>query len=237
MMKRALTLIATAVLAGTACADVWELQLFWSTTGINDPNYVYFAGEMDFLPYFVPPTPVEMLAPGAYDLFLWGKVTDPNNLFYAHPEGAQIYGLDLTFEGDAAHGVNVAYRHGRPYPGRWDGNHPILLNGVMAAVTSNGILLVPYWIPDLYRYEYVDFLIGAARITGTDGQVKIMALDLADGLGIAMRDWATGEDIPDPPVLPAVVTFVPEPASLVLALVALVGRARKRPLTLAADVR
>ncbi len=228
-MKRALGLMATLLLLGTARAD-FEIQLFWSTTGINDPNYVYNTAETNFVPFFTAPTPVESLAASTYDLFLWGKVTDPNDLFFHYPDGAQIYGLDLQFAGDAAHGSNVAYRQylitaGGPH-NRWDGSLGLHLDSVMAAVSSLGIMLVPYPFYDLYRYEYVDFLIGAAQVTGEPGEFKTMSLDTADGLGIAVRDIFTGEDLPDPPVLPAIVTFVPEPASLVLALVALVGRRR-----------
>jgi hypothetical protein len=205
-MKRTLKLIVAVALAGTACADVWEIQLFWSTTGINDPNWVYNAAETNFLPYFVPPTPVYSLPAGTYDLFLWGQVTDPNDLFFHHPEGARIYGINLGFGGDATYDVSVAYCHRKLPPGayrRW-GQCCLPLNAPLGAL-SHGITFVPYPINDLYRYQFVDFLVGAARITGDAGEYKTMSLD---GIGIGMRDLGSGEDIPDPPVLPALVTFV-----------------------------
>jgi len=52
-----------------------------------------------------------------------------------------------------------------------------------------------------------------------------VALDDSDGLGIAIR-FIGMNDIPDPLVTPAVMTFVPEPSAIVSVLAA--GLLRRR---------
>jgi hypothetical protein len=207
MMKKGLFLVVVLGFVGTASAA--EINLFWSTTGISDSNLMYYTAMTDFQPWFVPPTPTTGGPAGAYDLFLWGQ-------FPADWAGYSIYGLDLQFQGNATHDVNLAYRQ----RGRWGAGPRIPLDGVMAAVTG-GIVDTP---GNLVQEDGA-FLIGIARAVGTAGQVLTMALHTTPGLGIACRD-ANGEEVPDPTVTPATFTFVPEPASVLLVVAGALIRRR-----------
>ncbi len=217
-MKRAAVLIA--ILSGVAAAGAYEIQLFWSTTGISDPNLMYSTALTNFQPAYQPPTPVSEMVGGTYDLFLWG--TFPF---------VYIRGLDLKWGpgNTAPHAQNVAYRHkwGNTSPAkRWDGSAGILLDGVMAAVTASGISWPPYRLME----PQGSFLIGAARITGAAGQHAIISLDgPTRGLGIANPRY---EQV-TPDVLPADLVFVagpvtglPEPSAVVLLIAALLLRRR-----------
>lgn len=218
-MKKALTLVVLAMVVPAMA----EIQLFWSWSGINDPSLQYSTALTNFLPAFVPWTgPVTEVDTPDVDLFLWGRFIETPTM----PSYTQIYGLDLKFEGAGEFVQSVAYRHNKTGSGaykRWDGANPILLNGVMAAVTARGIefLYQPDTNNDLsIKYDastgYSDFLIGAAKLHfNALGDVATVSLDTADGLGIAMRE-IQGPDIPDPPVLAASVTYIPEPASMLL---------------------
>jgi hypothetical protein len=209
MMKKGIILIAVLGLVGAAGA--LEINLFWSTTGINDPSLVYYTGLTNFQPAFVPPTPIIQEPPGTYDLFLWGQ-------FPPDWAGYQIYGLDLVFQGNATHDVSVAYRQRFGNFRRWDGSVGIPLDGVMATVGAGGIFYDPN-IPNL-MLPNGQALIGAAHVTGAYSQTITMALG---ALGIACRD-PNGNEV-DPIVTPATVTFVPEPATVLFVLaVALIKR-------------
>lgn len=232
-MKRALALVSLLVLVGAANA---EIQLFWSWTGMDAAN-MYNQNLTNFLPGFVPPTPVPAVLEGpdptiTVDLFLWGRFIETPTM----PSYTQIYGLDLKNTG-APMLQSAAYRQNKTGSGaykRWDGSAGINLDGVMAAVTARGVefLYLPDTNNDLsIKYPEAsgigDFLIGAAKYTLAWGDHATFELDTAlDGLGIAMR--LIGDvDIPDPPVLAADVVYVPEPASvLLLGLGALLIRRR-----------
>ncbi len=202
MMRKELVLVAVLGLVGVASAA--EINLFWSTTGISDSNLMYYTAMTDFQPWFVPPTPTTGGPAGAYDLFLWGQ-------FPADWAGYQIYGMDLQFQGNASHDVNLAYRQ----RGRYPQGPRIPLDSVMSNIT---------YTPGNLVQEDGAFLIGIAHAVGTAGEVLTMALHTAPGLGIACRD-ANGEEVPDPTVTPATFTFVPEPASVLLVFaVALIRR-------------
>ncbi len=225
-MKKALALVALLAVVGSVSAAIdpadFHIQLFWSTTG-KSGALQYSTAMTNFLP-FDAPTPVADLAPGSHDLFLWGRFVDDDDSY----SYTQIYGLDLAKSG--TFGSNVAYRQNKTGSGaykRWDGSAGIALDGVMAAVTARGIeyILPPDTNNDLYLPASKEFLIGAANVTGADGDVAVVSLDVAEGLGIAMR-WIGGEDIEDPEVYSATVTFTPEPASILLALVGLALRRR-----------
>jgi len=223
-MKKALALVVVLAVVGTASADL-AIQLFWSTTG-KTGALQYSTALTNFLP-IASATPVSSLPAGTYDLFLWGRFVDTDGA----EAYTQIYGLDLAKSGTATYGTNVAYRHNKTGAGsykRWDGSLGILLDGVMAAVTARGIEYLPasdVGNNDIYFKDTLEFLIGAANVTGAAGQNATVSLHNPPGLGIAMR-WIGGEDIPDPPVYNAFVTFTPEPASILLALAGLALRRR-----------
>ena len=221
-MRRGLVLVAILSLVGAASGA--ELTLFWSSTGISDPNLMYSTALTNFQQAYLPPTPITFLLPGTYDMFLWGA-------FPPDWQNYQIYGLDLKWGPDntAWHYPDVAYRHkwgNQASQKRWDGSTGIHLDGVMAAVMASGIT----WDTATPAYHLMQpngwFLIGAARISGQDDQVATVALDFpAPGLGIAVRD-SQGNEVPDPTVIPAYLYFTPEPASALLALVGLLTRRR-----------
>ncbi len=192
-MKKALVLVAVLALVGTATAGI---QLFWSTTGMSGAN-MYSTAETNFLPGYALPTPVTGdLAPGTYDLTLWGRITD-TDYFTTYPDGTQIYGLDLALAGTAGVGPNVAYRHKKTGAGphdRWDGSLGILLPGVMAAVTSDGIQLVPWDNNDLYEFTTIEFLIGGAQVTGVDGD-SLTASTSVDVWNIDAKSTADGKSV------------------------------------------
>jgi hypothetical protein len=93
--------------------DNGPIYLFWSTTGISDPNYVYSTALTNFLPYFVPWThPGQLsdpliLSAGTCDLFLWGQFSAGS------ADYDRIIGLDLGLinGGSATHTPGAAYRH------------------------------------------------------------------------------------------------------------------------------
>lgn len=216
-----------AALFGGARVAPGEIILFWSTSGITNTNFRYSTALTNFLPHFVPPTPVTELTAGTYDLFLWGLFIETPTM----PAGSHIYGLNLKFEGDAAVVQSVAYRQNKTGAGayrRWDGSVGLVLDDSVAAITARGIefLLPPDFNNDLYYPATQQFLFGAARVTGAVGQQKTVALEIESlSGGIAMR-WGM-IDLPDPPVFSAVVTFVPEPAAgAALVLTALLLRRR-----------
>jgi hypothetical protein len=136
---------------------------------------------------------------------------------------------------------NAAYRHKWTTPvggQRWDGTLVIRLDGVQAAVTSLGIIWDTNFTP-AQRLITVDgkFLIGTARVTGTDDQMLKINLDTrAGGVGknIARRYggyftddgvWHT-LDVTEPDVLPARLLFIPEPLSILLVLTGMLLRRR-----------
>jgi hypothetical protein len=211
-MKKVLVLVAVLSVVGVVSAA--QIDLFWSTTGISDPALMYSTALTNFQPAFVAPTPVTQLLPGTYDLFLWGQ-------FQADWAGYQIYGIDLKFEGTATHTPSVGYRQRIGAVKRWDGSAGILLDGVMAAVTAAGIVNNPGHLVQADG----KFLIGATNTTGALNDTLTMSLHTTPGLGIACRD-AEGNEVPDPTIIPATVTFVPEPASVLLALAGLLIRRR-----------
>jgi hypothetical protein len=228
MTKYLVPLVLAAVTSASA-----NIELFWSSTGINDPALRYSTAATNFLPAFVPPTPVIQVAPGTYDLFLWGRFNEDADL----PSYTQIYGLDLKWGAmsGVTIGPNVAYRHYFPeYSRRWDGSHGILLDGVMAAVTARGIMFIlpPDTNNDLYYPATHEFLIGAVQATFLQPWPTLtIELDATPpGLGIAMRHIGDG-DIPDPAVLPATLPVFPEPGGeMLLTLLAAFGmRARRGP--------
>ncbi len=227
-MKRAAFLLVVAVCL-VATAGAVDFTLFWSLTGISDPNLRYSSALTNFQPAYQPPTPVTVVMPGTVDVFLWGT-------FPTGWENYQIYGLDLKWGAGntAEHAENVAYRHkwgNQSYAKRWDGSASIPLDGVMAAVTASGII----WdtVTPAYRLMEPDgrFLIGAARVTGDPGELAVVALDPPTdglGLGFAARD-PNGNPImpPLPNFIPAQLLFYPEPASVLL-LISVVLLARRR---------
>ncbi len=160
------------------------------------------------------------LPPGSYDLYLWGKFVNQEPL-------DQIYGIQTMITGDAPYDneKSVGYRHNRTGSGaykRWDGALPIYVhNGVFAAVIARGILnstpddpLVNDLVVRPHPEDGTIFLLGIVRVE--DAQLgQTLSVELNPRLGIAIRN-ADGVTIPDPPVLPATVVFIPEPASLLL---------------------
>ncbi len=226
MSRRAI--LVTVALFGAVAAP-GEIILYWSTTGITNSSYRYSTARTNFLPYFVPPTPVTELPAGTYDLFLWGRFVEAGDL----PVWVAIFFLDLKFEGDAVHAQNVAYRHYKTGSGaykRWDNTTGILLDAEMFASVSRGIEFL--YLPDdnndlsiFHHDSYADFLVGAARLTGLGGQSKTMSLDGGDE-GIYVG-WFGGTPIPDPWVAPATIQFTPEPHVLFALLpLAMPGRRR-----------
>jgi hypothetical protein len=106
----------------------------------------------------------------------------------------------------------------------WDGSNGISLDGVMAALTARGIeyLIPPDTNNDLYYPATQEALLGAARVTGMVGQTVVMELD-SNGFGIAVRRDPQPPEWVDPEVTPAIVTFVPEPASGMCAVLVIVA--------------
>ncbi len=217
------------VLAVCAVVGVAEgrIELFWSTTGLSDTSLLYSTALTNFLP-IVSSTPVTELPAGAWDMYLWGRFVEEPDL----PTYTQIYGIDLEIQtsGSVNYGSNVAYRQNKTGFGaykRWDGTIGRPLDGVVAAVTARGIefILPPDTNSDLYFPDSHEFLFGAIHATSSGFGTLTVALDTADGLGIAVRIIG-GETIEDPLVTPAVVTFVPEPAAALLALAGLAVRRR-----------
>jgi len=213
------TLLVVALLVGVSAASA-DINLFFSSTGMSDA-LKYSTTLTNFLPGFEASTPIGATLPeGSYDLFLWGQ-------FVNEPDYNQIYGLQLQIQGSAAYDANksVIYRHNKGNPNaykRWDGALPVYVhNGVMAAVTARGIVNWTAADPvpnDLVTLpsgsEGTKFLLGVVRVEGaTAGQDLTVSLN--PQLGIAVHD-ADGVTIPDPPVNSATVSFVPEPASLLL---------------------
>lgn len=226
-MKKALTLLVVLAVVVPTMANI---ELFWSDTGLTNSALQYSTAMTNFLPIVAAPAAVtEKTVAGTYDLYLWGRFNEGADV----PSYTQIYGLDLKWENSGGTVAdNAAYRQQKLGSGaykRWDGSNGILLDGVMAAVTASGVqfILPPDTNNDLYNPATHEFLLGAAKITLTNmGDSATIALDATPpGLGIAMRYIGAG-DIPDPAVLPATVTLVPEPASL--ALLALAGLLRRR---------
>jgi hypothetical protein len=226
-MRKALVLLAVLGLVGAASADT--ITLFWSTTGISTTSpLLYSTALTNFQPVYQAPTPVPtdlngwQVAPaGSYDLFLWGQ-------FQPSWVGYQIYGLDLLWDAGstATVGSNVAYRQRVGAWKRWDGTLPILLDGVMAAVTSAGIA----WDGGANRLMDPNgmFLIGAAHVTLGIGEMLTINLDTRPGgvgKGIACRD-ADGAEVPDPIVIPARLCEIPEPLSILLVLTGMLLRRR-----------
>jgi hypothetical protein len=219
---RGTRLVSLVLLVGAVHAP-GEIILYWSTTGITNSSYFYSTAQTNFRPYFVPPTPVTELPAGTYDLFLWGRFVEADDL----PAYVFIYSLDLRFEGDAALAENAAYRHRKTGAGaykRWDNTVGIPLDGSMYAILGNGIefMYLPYTNHDLSIFHnpsdgYADFLIGAARITGAGGHFETASLDGAAGQGIGVSHF-NHEPLPDPEVVPATILFTPEPAALVAVL-------------------
>lgn len=219
--------LVLAVVAGVGVAE-GRIELFWSPTGLVNTSLLYSTALTSFLP-IVSATPVSELPFGTHDLYLWGRFVEDANM----PAYTQIYGLDLKIQvsGAAGYAEKVAYRHQPltetgPYK-RWDGSLGIPLDGIMAAVTARGIefILPPDTNLDLYFPDSHEFLVGALHATSSAEGAITVALDSADGMGISMR-YIGGDDIPDPLVTPAVVTFVPEPVGLWLVLAAVVRRRR-----------
>jgi hypothetical protein len=225
MRTRLIVLLGLLLACAPAEAGV---QLFWSTTGLADPGMTYSTALTDFRP-IVRPLPVDVLIPGSYDLFLWGRFiqnNDPNDPNYL-PMYSAVIGADLAFQGDAQHGVNVAYRHKwgtSPGQRRWDGSAGIALDGVMAAIGACGIRFTLPGDPDvdLYFSDTHEFLVGATQATGLPGQRLTM---VSDGLAI-YYPVPPGEQTPPLVAEPATVTFVPEPGAAGLVLVALSGLRR-----------
>ena len=259
-MKKALVLVAC--LGFVAAAGATQINLSWSVVPSGDPfgANLYSGALTDFKPYYSPmmgntdlytgdgpdPTSVTSLVAGSYDLFLWGdspylpewhvRSTAPTH--YTDNK-FQIYGLDLKWDATstATVGDNVVYREDDGAgTARWQGDQPIPLDGVMAAVNSAGIALDAGWGKFGTQWFHTEmswleqfsgkYLLGAAHVTGTAGQVLSMSLDTAvtGGKGIACR--LDGDEIPDPDVMPAVLTFTPEPLSFVLLLAGLALRRR-----------
>ncbi len=214
-----LLLGSVLALAGNSRAE--EFVLFWSTTGISETGLMYSTALTDFQPAYQSPTPVptdpngmQVLPAGTYDLFLWGT-------FPANWQGAQILGMDFGWQGDATHTPNAAYRHkwGGGSAKRWDGSLGIPLDGVMAAITATGIT----WTAPYHLMEPDGrFLIGAAQISGTPGQQAI--------IGQNGHIAVLPPQERDPTVVPAVVTFTPEPTNLLLLTTAslLIRRCRRQ---------
>lgn len=213
------TLLVVALLVGVSAASA-DINLFFSSTGMSDA-LKYSTALTHFKPGMVAPTPIgATLDEGSYDLFLWGQFVGQNDY-------DQIYGLQLQIEGTAAYDANksVIYRQNKGAPNaykRWDGAQAIFVhNGVMAAVTASGIFnwtssdVAPNDLVILPTgSEGTQFLLGVVRVEGaTAGQT--LSVSLNPGLGIAVRN-SDGVTIPDPAVNSASVSFVPEPASLLL---------------------
>ncbi len=215
------TLLAVALIAGVSAASA-DINLFFSSTGMSSDALKYSTALTNFLPGFTGPTPIgPTLDEGSYDLFLWGQFVNENDY-------DQIYGIQLQIQGTAAYDgtKSVIYRHNKTTPPpaykRWDGAQPVYVhNGVMAAVIARGI--VNWTSSDVNPGDLVTlptgsegtkFLLGVVRVeNATAGQELTVSLN--PQLGIAIRN-AEGVTIPDPPVNSATVTFVPEPASLLL---------------------
>ena len=212
MAKILVCVVAMGLLVDSGGVAQAEIQLFWSMTGINDPSFVYSPALANFLPYFVPPVPVTQLAPGTYDLFLWGRFVenyDPNDPNFL-PAFTRIDVMDLQWLGAATHAQNAAYRQNKTGFGaytRWENGSGILLDDVMFALATRGVefILPPDGNNDLYYPNTQEFLIGAARITGAGGQSATMAL-----AGIAMSEIG-GDMIPPVIVVPAEVVFTGTP--------------------------
>ena len=194
-----------------------EIRLFWSTTGLANTSLRYSTALTNFLP-IVSATPVAELAPGTYDLYLWGQFIEGWDLH----AWIWVYGVDLAFAGDATYAENVAYRQNKTGAGayrRWDGSLGIALDGLMWATTSRGIEfnLPPVTNSYLYFPESAQFLLGAVRVTGAAGQNFTMT---RTGPGF----WYWDPDVFDPPAYPtfspAVLLFTPEPAGGLLVLLA-----------------
>mgnify|MGYP000206359685 CR=1 FL=1 len=213
------TLLVVALLVGVSAASA-DINLFFSSTGMSDA-LKYSTALTNFVPGFAAPTPIgATLDEGSYDLFLWGQFVGQNDY-------DQIYGLQLQIEGSAAYDANksVIYRQNKGAPNaykRWDGALPVYVhNGVMAAVTAQGIFNWTATDPqpnDLVvrpsGSEGTKFLLGVVRVEGaTAGQNLTVSLN--PQLGIAVRN-SDGVTIPDPTVNSATVSFIPEPASLLL---------------------
>lgn len=200
MFTSKLAALAVVAISASVVVDA-EIILFWSTTGISNLGMVYNTALTNFKPYMFPPTRAAELEAGTYDLFLWLEyVVDPNL-----PLWTQLYGLNMRFEGDATHAQNIAFRHRADVGAcqHWQNSTGIPLDGIMYVITIRGIEFVPppETSCNLYYPTTQEALIGAARITGTPGQTKVMAIE-----DIALR-LIGGEDLPDPLVVPAVVRF------------------------------
>ncbi len=243
------TLLVLTLLVGVSAASA-DIQLFFSvgsnTAGVPGvdiigPSLRYATTLTNFLQtgaggtasgynHQAPtPAPAQLL-PGSYDLYLWGKFVNQQPL-------DQIYGLQLRITGNAPYdnSRSVIYRHNRTGTGayrRWDGALPVLVHdGVMAAVIARGILnstpadpLVNDLVVRPHVADGTVFLLGVVRVENAELN-QTLSVELNPRLGIAIRN-ADGVTIPDPPVLPATVTFIPEPASLLL--LALAGLAIRR---------
>jgi hypothetical protein len=206
-----MTRVHIALLAALACVPLAsaDIQLFWSTTGISSPAMYYYTAETNFAPWFVPythPAPLSsplLLVPGTYDLFLWGQFAAGSQDY------DQIYGLQLQLTGSATFAENVAYRQ----RGRWGSGPGIPLNhGVMAAVTSRGLVNTPPSDPSsdpLFIPADRTFLIGAAHVTLAPNTSLEASLDPAHNIAILDPDGNTYS--PDPPVWPADVTSIGAP--------------------------
>ena len=223
-MRRMGLVVAVCALVGAAEG---RIELFWSTTGLSNTSLLYSTALTNFLP-IVSATPVSNLPAGAWDMYLWGRFVEEPDL----PTYTQIYGIDLRIEtsGGVSYTDNVAYRQYKTGFGaykRWDGTLGRPLDGVLAAVTARGIefILPPDVNSDLYFPESHEFLLGAIHTTSAGLGALTVSLDVDDGLGIAVRIIG-GETIPDPLVTPAIVTFLPEPSTALLALAGLALRRR-----------
>ena len=197
-----------ALLVPATLASEGGVTLFLSTTGLANSSMRYSTALTNFLP-IISATPVSELPAGTYDLYLWGRFVEG----WLVPPDSNIYGLNLEFAGDAAHVENVAYRQNKTGSGaykRWDGSQGIPLDGLMGAVTARGIefIIPPETNNDLYFPATYEFLLGAARVTGAPGQAKIVDFE-----HIAFRQFDPWD--PLPVLIPAVVTFTPEPATAV----------------------
>lgn len=219
-----------AALAVTAQAQPGTTRLYFSFTGMSE-SLRYSPARTNFLPGFEPDTPLGptiAAGDGNHDLFLWGE-------FVNMPSYARLQGLQLQITGTApfVDADSVIYRQNKtglnPYR-RWDGDTPILVNGgIMAAVVATGVV---NWTSadaapnDLVILPTADegtrFLLGVVRVVGAQpGQD--LTVRLADGLSypsIILQDGTV--IIPSGPPPAVTITFVPEPAGMLLAGVALV---------------
>ncbi len=212
-MKRVALGLVLAV-GGAASADI---ELFWSTTGKSGP-LMYSMATTNFLP-IDSATPVSLLFPGTYDVFLWGRFVGNSN----PPPGWRIADLDLAFGGDATTGVSAAYLHNKTGSGsyrRWDsaGGGLALDDPMTNGGVSDGIefLQPPNSNNDLYFPATQEFLVGAVEVTGLANQSLIMNIE---NVSFTPAPW-------HPEHSPAVLTFAPEGGSLWLALAGLVLRRR-----------